>query len=203
MNGRRVVRRWACGVSVMVAMTTMTAAGCATSRSVDAPCVDSEAISAESCRVERLGEERLGALALGTPMGEVLAALGPASEVGEPFEEGATGEVVRTYTWAKAGIRIDSARGSGEPSADPAGSAPTTLEYARSVEVRAPFAGKTRRRIGIGSTEAEVERAYADTIDRETSARGEKVVAGSVFGGMIFEIEGGRVASIFLGAAAE
>ena len=203
-----MVRRWVSGMSMVVVVATL---GCGTTRPAEAPCVDTETISAESCRVERLGEERfesptlgrLGALGLGLPMSDVIAVLGPADEVGEPFEEGATGEIVTTYAWKKLGIRIDSARGSGEPTGDPAGTSPTTLEYARSIDVSAPFPGKTRRGIAIGSSEADVLGAYAAMIDPMATQAGEKVVAGSLFGGMIFEIEGGRVSSIFLGAAAE
>lgn len=194
-----MIGRWVSGVSVGVAFLL----GCGTTRPSVAPCVDTETLSAESCRVERLGEERLGDLSLGLPMAEVMKILGPADEVGEPFEEGATGDIVTSYAWKKKGIRIDSARSSVEPDPNPAGSAPTMIEYARSIDVSAPFSGKTRRGVAIGALEADVVRAYAETLDPEASRQGEKVVAGSLFGGIIFTIEGGRVTSIFLGAAAE
>jgi len=195
-----MVRRW---VSGWVTISALSLLGCGTTRESLMPCVDTDSVSAESCRVERLGEERLGGLSLGTPMAEVMKILGPADEVGEPFEEGATGEIVTTYAWTKKGIRIDSARGSVEPDPNPAGSAPTMIEYARSIDVSAPFSGKTLRGIAIGALESDVVRAYRETLDPQATLAGEKVAAGSLFGGMLFTIEGGRVTSIFLGAAAE
>ena len=45
--------------------------------------------------------------------------------------------------------------------------------------------------------------AYADAIDPESGAEDESIVAGSVYGGVIFSMRDGKVEEIFIGAAAE
>lgn len=183
-------RRWF-GLALFANTLGLTA--CATSSGVPAmaalePCVETDKVDAESCRAERLGEERLGELMLGAKMKDVIARLGPPTSTTAPQEEGATGDVIVTSTWP--GIEIDSAqRHDG-------------AEVVR-VNVQAPFAGKTLRGIGIGSTEAEVVTAYLDTSDPRATVAGESFVAGSLFGGLIFSFTEGRVSSMFLGAAAE
>lgn len=61
----------------------------------------------------------------------------------------------------------------------------------------------TTRGIKIGSTEAEVRKAYQDVENKEESEAGKSFVAGSIYGGVIFTLEKGRVVEIFMGAAAE
>ena len=65
----------------------------------------------------------------------------------------------------------------------------------------APRPGKTLAGVGLGSTE-EVREADGDRIDEESSTE-ERLVAGSVYGGLIFTLEEGAVTKAFLGAAAE
>jgi len=56
----------------------------------------------------------------------------------------------------------------------------------------------------IGSTEREVVEAYGRFRDpEEDSEEGRSFVAGSVYDGMIFDFQDGRVIRIFLGSAAE
>jgi hypothetical protein len=61
---------------------------------------------------------------------------------------------------------------------------------------------KTSRRIGIGSNMEEVKSAYKVAID-PSSSDSETIVAGSVYGGIIFKMENNKVKSIFIGASAE
>jgi len=175
----------------------MASSACASSPATDAAaklptCVDTETSSAESCRADRLGEEQVGGLALGMSMDAVFALLGRPDSATEPVEEAATGDIVTTYMWGAAGVQVDSAQTPADPK-----------QTALRVNVQAPFAGKTLRQIGIGNTEAEARAAYADAIDLDHTRPGEGLVAGSIFGGVIFSFEGGRVTSIFIGAAAE
>ena len=69
--------------------------------------------------------------------------------------------------------------------------------------VPAPSTLKTLRGIGIGSAEKDVTSAYGELRDDEMSVAGESFVAGSVYGGVIFDFRDGKVSRIFLGAAAE
>ena len=72
-----------------------------------------------------------------------------------------------------------------------------------SISVSAPSELSTRRGIRIGSPEQEVRKAYRRDWNQEDSQANGGFVAGSVFGGLIFQFKGGQVSSIFLGAASE
>ena len=72
-----------------------------------------------------------------------------------------------------------------------------------SITIKSPSKLVTSRGIHIGSTEGEVIQAYGQCRDQETSKKGEQLVAGSIYDGMIFNFKDGKVVSIFLGAAAE
>ena len=71
------------------------------------------------------------------------------------------------------------------------------------ITVTAPCPLVTERGIGIGSRWDEVALAYADRYSVEGSTPQKLFVAGSVFDGLQFEFENGRVKEIFLGATAE
>ena len=72
-----------------------------------------------------------------------------------------------------------------------------------SISLTSPSTFKTVRGIGIGSSEAEVEKAYADEKSTEDSRPDELFVAGSIYGGLLFNFVDGNVSEIFIGAAAE
>ncbi|MCA9537434.1 MAG: hypothetical protein KC620_01020, partial [Myxococcales bacterium] len=112
----------------------------------------------DECRVNRLGDTSLGWLKAGLSREALTERLGKPAEENGPFEEGATGEFVTTVSWPTAGIE-------GTLSANDAESPATLRDYT----VQAPFAEKTERGIGIGSTEAEVRAAYGDAFDPRSS----------------------------------
>jgi hypothetical protein len=71
------------------------------------------------------------------------------------------------------------------------------------IEILAPSQIKTTRGIGIGSTEAQVRTQYSHEINAGESIPQQTVVLGSVYGGVVFGLEGGKVQRILVGAAAE
>ncbi|KIM12908.1 MAG: hypothetical protein KU38_03030 [Sulfurovum sp. FS08-3] len=71
------------------------------------------------------------------------------------------------------------------------------------ITITAPSQLKTKRGIGIGSSEQEVIRAYNNVKESQATRPKETFVAGSVFGGLFFDFQNGKVVSIMLGAAAE
>lgn len=71
-----------------------------------------------------------------------------------------------------------------------------------SVGVNESSSSKTSRGIGIGSTAEEVRRAYSGLVNAEES-NDSTIIAGSVYGGLIFTLRNGKVIEIFMGAAAE
>jgi hypothetical protein len=71
------------------------------------------------------------------------------------------------------------------------------------ITVTAPSVLKTKRGIQIGSTEKAVTKAYGHDKNTEDSVPKETFVAGSLYGGLIFNFKNNRVTEIFLGASAE
>lgn len=71
-----------------------------------------------------------------------------------------------------------------------------------SITLNSPSRLSTKRGIRIGSAESTVMKAYKVEWDRESSKSG-YFVAGSVYGGLIFQFKNSKVSQIFLGAAAE
>jgi len=60
-----------------------------------------------------------------------------------------------------------------------------------------------KKGIHIGSSEGETIHAYQREYNPGDSQKGHLVVAGSIYGGVLFTIVNGRVSKIFLGAAAD
>ena len=144
---------------------------------------------------------KIAGLGLDAPEADVIA-LGEKEQLGE-LAKGedriweAFGEAVQPWTFTGSGFSADMISGE-------VGGTKTVL----SITIEAPSELKTEHGIGIGSTREETIRAYADyKTEQEEAERlaqdGDKHLVGSVYGGMIFEFEKGRVSRIFLGASAE
>ena len=71
------------------------------------------------------------------------------------------------------------------------------------IKLVSPSRLPTKRGIKIGSSIEEVSLAYAKEKDQEMSIPDQTFIAGSIYGGLIFTFDKGRVIEIFLGAAAE
>jgi hypothetical protein len=72
-----------------------------------------------------------------------------------------------------------------------------------SIALVSPGNLSTKRGIRIGSTEQEVIEAYRPYWNKEDSKSFNIFVAGSIYGGLMFDFKNGKVSRIFLGAAAE
>lgn len=71
-----------------------------------------------------------------------------------------------------------------------------------SLRLFSPSSLKTSRNIGIGSTMEEVKAAYKKEL-LENAGEEQSLVAGSIYGGIIFSFENGKLSSVFIGSAAE
>ena len=71
------------------------------------------------------------------------------------------------------------------------------------ITITSPSTLVTSKGIRIGSTEAEVNEAYGRFRNAEDSEHFGGFIAGSVFGGVMFKFQQGKVSRIFIGAAAE
>ena len=127
--------------------------------------------------------ECLGGLRYGQTEDEVEELLGEPADRTEPEYWESDG---LTHTqWSYEGAELSFAEG--------------LLERA---SVTAPFAGETQAGIAVGDGAEEVREAYGGWIDEEASTE-ERIVAGDVYGGLIFTLEGGSVVRITLGVTAE
>ncbi|MDP4623501.1 MAG: hypothetical protein NWT08_00040 [Akkermansiaceae bacterium] len=143
---------------------------------------------------------RIGGIGIGFPEEHLLAmaakeGLGELVK-GEDVMWEAIGEAVQSWNFKANGLSVDMA------SANIGGK-----KSVNSITIEAPSKLKTERGIGIGSTKGDVEKAYGryptDELDAKVIAENGDLLIGSLFGGMIFGLDDGKVTSIFLGASAE
>lgn len=137
--------------------------------------------------------ESFGDIKLGQRYTDVLKALGEPNTKSKAEEWGADGLMHEDWSWKNKGLVLNL---SSEKSTREA-----TLAVF-SITASAPCTFKTRAGMGIGSSAAEVQETYKRDINPEESSK-EQITVGSVYGGIIFTIKNDKVATIFLGAAAE
>ncbi len=138
-----------------------------------------------------VAQEDIGGLRLSATEADLVKKLGKPKSKTKPQLEQGTGEHASSWTWADGfSATMTSAKAKGPFSP-------------RLLMIAAPSKAKTSRGIGIGSTRAEVEKAYAGVIDREIS-NPTMIVVGEAIGGLKLHFDDkGAVRSIALGSDAE
>ncbi|MDD5035362.1 MAG: hypothetical protein PHE55_11465 [Methylococcaceae bacterium] len=139
-----------------------------------------------------LRTERIGPLKTGLPANQVQTLLKSKPESGPSEKWEADGMYHQSWSYARQGIVLDMVS--------------QTKHSAKSVDritISSPCRFSTQRGIHIGSAESEVEQAYRNDLNQEDSTQGAFLVAGSVYGGLMFKIQNGKVIEIILGAIAE
>jgi hypothetical protein len=139
-----------------------------------------------------MNSESIGALKISMPAAQVSKLIADHPSLGRMEEWGADGNFHQKWTYGALGLEIGMASDSRK-----------SAQTIDSISVKAPSLLQTQRGIHVGSSEADVLKAYKGDISKEDSKPGAQVVAGSIYGGLIFGIKNGVVTSIFLGAAAE
>ena len=132
--------------------------------------------------------EAVGFLKIGLAAAEVLAGLGEPADKSPSRIWGADGLEHQKWRYPTQGIEFDMVKREG-------------AFVVNLIRITTPCEYKTKRGIGIGSPAKEVQAAYPDQLNPEVNET--KLVAGTVYGGIIFGLDGGVVSSIFIGAAAE
>ncbi len=144
--------------------------------------------------MELMKTETIGTLKLGMTESELIAAIGKAESETEAEVWGADGKKHSNWNYPAKGLTVSMVE------SDKAES--EFVVYAIAAEAPNDFA--TAKGIKIGSTKDDALLAYGDLVeDQSDEAVAESIVAGTVFGGLIFGMKDGTVNSIFLGAAAE
>ncbi|MFN8240230.1 MAG: hypothetical protein U0X39_05695 [Bacteroidales bacterium] len=139
---------------------------------------------------EIMSKESLCGLRIGMNMKEAGPMLGPKSSETEAEISQVDGSKHKTVRYDTNGTEFDvivNTDGS---------------ETIYKITATAPSSFKTMKGIGIGSSIEEVRKAYEEYIKPGESDEN-FIVAGTVYGGLMFRFENGKVTSIFIGAAAE
>lgn len=139
-----------------------------------------------------LAEERIGSLRIGLSEGDLMKATSCDFKHGRENRWGADGMYHQTWQCRSCGLNLGMV-------SDKRGG----KKAIKSIAFTAPCALVTARGIRIGSTEQEVRNAYKKDWNREDSALSVGFVAGSIYGGIVFQLQNGKVNRIFLGASAE
>lgn len=139
-----------------------------------------------------LRQERIGKLRIGLPAAKVKQII-DCDLHREPEQLwGADGAYHQQWKYVGCGITL------GMVSAQKG--APKSIE---SITINNPSRLSTQRGIRIGSNQQAVLKAYKSEWNRDESNKSTTFVAGSIYGGLIFQFNNGKVSQIFLGAAAE
>lgn len=131
--------------------------------------------------------ESVAGVTIGMTGAQLTKVLGKPTKTSGPTYEGeATGMYYVTWRWPGVDVNL-----SGDSKAGP---------FKASMIILQGPTYRTQRGIGIGSTVAEIEKAYAGL--RDGSANTNLWVAGSIYGGVHMWITDDKVSGLFLGAGA-
>jgi len=135
--------------------------------------------------------QQVGPLKLRMTETQLTPLLGKPASESKPVLEGATGLTIKTRKYPKQGVILTLSREGARK--------PWLLERFR---VESPSVWKTPQGIGLGAGEEQIRTTYHSLIDSESTSP-QQVVVGTVYDGVIFQLNKGKVSSIFVGAAAE
>lgn len=134
--------------------------------------------------------ESVGQLKYGLSLSKVIEVYGKPSEETKTVLWSGDGEYHQTIKYQDKGIELDVIGN------------PGSHKKINMITISKPSELKTLKNIGVGSDSNEVENAYKDQIATDFS-NNESIVVGSIYGGLIFTLKDNKVASIFIGSAAE
>lgn len=121
----------------------------------------------------------------------VVAKFGEPERKSEERVWGADGLAHQEWLYPSKGLQLDMVREEGK-------------QYVGTIILTLPSELTTARGIRVGSPRESVIKAYKDTINPDSPGMKEdELVAGTVYGGLIFTFENDRVTRVFIGAGAE
>lgn len=154
-----------------------------------APSVKNSKADLSSIGLSLMGQEAIGPVRIGMSSDRVVKALGHPDSKSLSVVSEVDAKPHQRWFYKKQGLVLDMISESAKQKVD-------------TVTVSAPSTLKTKRGVGIGANKDSVLTSYAAEID-PSPADGQTIVAGTVYGGLIFGLEKGRVISLVLGAVAE
>jgi hypothetical protein len=137
-----------------------------------------------------VADEPLGPIRFGMTSTQVAKAAGaPASKEAAKYAGDATGDWEQTWAYAGATVTL-------------CGDSEKAKKWrVRTINVERGSTWKTKRKIGIGATRAQVTKAYGRLVDKQASTDEEILVSSPDGGNLAFQLTDGKVSSIFVGAA--
>ena len=137
-----------------------------------------------------LMKENMGPISIGISAEDTLKILGKPEQKSDARIWGADGLEHQSWSYPTQGIELGMVQKEGKQSV-------------AGISIKSPCDFKTQRGIQIGSHAPEVHAAYKNEINPQNSNPESTIVAGTVYGGIIFGLKDNIVTSIFIGAAAE
>jgi hypothetical protein len=139
---------------------------------------------------ELMHSESIGGLRLGLNTTDLEAKIGTPNEKTAPTYYGADGLNHQTYKYTSMGLEFDLVQ------------KPDSSYMVNMITILTPCDFKTLKGIGINSDIESVKKEYQNYIDPKFSDD-KSIVAGSIYGGIIFTIKDQKVKTIFIGQSAE
>lgn len=140
--------------------------------------------------IRLLEQEKIGGLQIEQKEDKVLSRLGEPDKKSKLTLWGADGLYHQTWTYAKMGVELDMAKKE------------NGVLALNGIDINEPCGFRTSRNISIGSDYMSVLKTYKYAIAPENVHKG-ILIAGSLYGGIVFRFKDEKVHSIFLGASAE
>lgn len=137
-----------------------------------------------------LMQEKLGILSIGLSDHDTLKALGSPEKKSTAQIWGADGMEHQRWYYPAKGIELDMIR-------------KESRQSIHTISIKSFCDYQTQRGIKIGSSDIDVQRAYKNELNPRDSNPNATLVAGTVYGGIVFGLKDNIVTSIFIGAAAE
>jgi len=137
-----------------------------------------------------MDDDCIGPIKLGLSKSDLESKIGVTNEMSEPELSQADGSFHQILRYINLGLEIDLIQ------------KPDSSFSVDMIIVIPPCEYETSKRIHINSTLEEVKQAYKDYIDLNSSTN-DVLVAGSIYGGVVFKLENKIVNSIIFGAMAE
>lgn len=157
-----------------------------------APILRSPACDEKQSAPGLMNSDGLGELRLDMPERRVIELLGEPEEKGEKLLSEADALYHQEWRYPRQGLFLDLASAS-------------TDDKQRIASIRAGLHSvlETTKGIKVGDSFSSVNKAYGDQLDADNSDPPFTLLAGSLYAGLLFSFEEGKVIQIFLGAAAE
>jgi len=137
-----------------------------------------------------LMKETIGFLAVGMSAEDVLTQLGMPEEKSDAQIWGADGLEHQRWYYPIKGVELGMIKKEGRQVVD-------------RIVIKDSCDYKTQRGIKIGSSAMDIHAVYKNAVNHKDSKPGERIVCGTIYGGIIFKLQDDIVSSIFIGAAAE